>query len=134
MRKQQDELRARFTVFIQHVIIHARISYLRQIQKTAFEISFSEIKNTPAQDFDTQYKEFMTDRLNFNFEEDILAKAFSSLPLMKKKIIKLAFLYDYSPAEIAQKLHCPIKYVYDQKYLAIKKLQKIMKENCHDKK
>ena len=70
MRKQQDELRARFTVFIQHVIIHARISYLRQIQKTAFEISFSEIKNTPVQDFDTQYKEFMTDRLNFNFEED----------------------------------------------------------------
>lgn len=132
MEDQTDELRARFTVFIKQLIIHAKISYLRQLKKASIDISFEEMENILVQDFDDQYKEFTKERMSFDFEEDTLAKAFASLPLMKKRILKLTFLYDYSPTEIAQILHCPKKYVYDQKYLAMKKIEKLMEENHDD--
>ena len=132
MEDQTDELRARFTAFIKQLIIHAKIAYLRQLKKASFDISLAEMENMLVQDFDTQYKKFTIERMDFDFEEDTLAKAFASLPLMKKRILKLTFLYDFSPAEIAQKLHCPIKYVYDQKYLAMKRIEKLMEENHDD--
>lgn len=57
-------------LYLFSMLLFTQESHIFDDPKTAFEISFAEIKKAPAQDFDTQYKEFMTDRLNFNFEED----------------------------------------------------------------
>lgn len=56
MEDQTDELRARFTVFIKQLIIHAKISYLRQLKKASIDISFEEMENIPVQDLMTSIK------------------------------------------------------------------------------
>ena len=65
----------------------------------------------------------------FDFAEQHLADAFRELPLMRRRILELLFVDELSPTEIAQKLHCSVQHVYNQRSLAIKRLrERLIKE------
>lgn len=130
----RDELRGRFTVYISQIIIHAKLDYIRKMKRRSQEISLEDLEYEPSVDFEQQYIEAYSDRQSFEFEEERLANAFSSLPLMRQKVLEMLFIEELSAIEIAQKMNCSVKYVYDQKYLALQKLKKSLGGDPDDQK
>lgn len=119
---KSDDLYVRFTAFLKIVIIHAKLDYIRLNKKYSKVISLDDIEYEPSVTFEQQYDSYL-EKHSFDFEENKLAHAFSELPLMKKRILEMIFIEELSPYEISAKLNCSVKFVYDQKYLAIKKLR-----------
>ena len=64
----------------------------------------------------------------FGFTEDRLAKAFSELPLMRQQILKLLFVDEMKPRDIAKILNCSAQYVSNQKQKGLKYLRKTIVE------
>lgn len=120
----RDELRARFTVYISQVIIHAKLDYIRKEKRKTQEIYLEDLEIEPSVEFEEQYIRACSDRQSFEFEEEKLANAFSSLPLMRQRVLEMLFVEELTAIEISQKMNCSVKYVYDQKYLALQKLRK----------
>ena len=123
--QEPDELRARFTVYIKQVIIHAKLDYIRKKNRTSQEISLEDLDFEPAVDFEEQY--------SFEFEEEHLANAFAALPLLRQKVLEMLFVQELTPLEISKRMHCSVKYVYDQKYLALQKLRRLLGGEPHGK-
>ena len=82
----RDELRARFTVYISQVIIHAKLDYIRKVKQRAQEIYLEDLEMEPSVDFEEQYVQAYSNTQSFEFEEEKLANAFLSLPLMRKRV------------------------------------------------
>lgn len=122
----KDELRGRFTRWIVITAQNAQKNYLRTEGKRPKTISIDEIE-LPITDTLLPKAETVSD--SFNFAEQHLADAFRELPLMRRRILELLFVDELSPAEIAQKLHCSVQHVYNQRSLAIKRLrERLIKE------
>lgn len=130
--QEKEQIQARFTAYIKLVIVHAKIDYLRK-SKYKPEISFEELKEEPYIEFEQQYITFLNSKTSFDFEENQLAEAFSSLSLMRQQILTLLFAEDLSPAQVADQLHCPIKLVYREKYRAIQNLRKFLRGDENEK-
>ena len=88
----RDELRARFTVYISQVIIHAKLDYIRQLKRRAQEIYLEDLEMEPSVDFEEQYVQAYSNRQSFEFEEEKLANTFSSLPLMRQRVLECCLL------------------------------------------
>lgn len=117
---QKDELKARFTVWLDTTIYRARLKYLRQQERQVKTISIEEISDdvlTTSLELDHYPKS------NFDFEEEKLANAFNKLPIKRQEILTMLFVEGKKPEEIAKILNCSPQHVYDQKYQALKKLR-----------
>lgn len=122
----KDELRGRFTRWIVITAQNAQKNYLRTEGKRPKTISIDEIELPIT---DTLLPKIETVSGGFDFAEQQLADAFRELPLMRRRILELLFVDELSPAEIAQKLHCSVQHVYNQRSLAIKRLrERLIKE------
>lgn len=122
----KDELRGRFTRWIVITAQNAQKNYLRTEGKRPKTISIDEIELPIT---DTLLPKIETVSGSFDFAEQQLADAFRELPLMRRCILELLFVDELSPAEIAQKLHCSVQHVYNQRSLAIKRLrERLIKE------
>lgn len=122
--QERDELRARFTAFLQIMVRRSRLNYLAKIKNRPETVSLEELPDImdPASEI-----RLSGDQKDFEFEEDRLAQAFATLPLMRKTILKLLFVDELSPQEIAAKLHCSVRHVYNQRSLALKRLRLLLK-------
>lgn len=69
---------------------------------------------------------------DFDFEEERLARAYSSLPLMRREILRLLFVEDLKADEIARRLNCSIQHVYNQRSLALKRLRQLLEKESGD--
>lgn len=122
----KDELRGCFTRWIVITAQNAQKNYLRTEGKRPKTISIDEIELPIT---DTLLPKVETVSGSFDFAEQQLADAFRELPLMRRRILELLFVDELSPAEIAQKLHCSVQHVYNQRSLAIKRLrERLIKE------
>ena len=122
----KDELSGRFTRWIVITAQNAQKNYLRTEGKRPKTISIDEIELPIT---DTLLPKIETVSGSFDFAEQQLADAFRELPLMRRRILELLFVDELSPAEIAQKLHCSVQHVYNQRSLAIKRLrERLIKE------
>lgn len=123
-KMEKDELRARFTKWLETVIRRAQIDYLRKYGRDYEIISIEEI---PEDAFAVSAEDnrwmISHDKSAFDFEEERLAKAFYELPLMRQRILTMLFVEEKKPEEIAKILHCSIQHVYNQRSLALKKLR-----------
>ena len=120
-------LRARFTVWLEQLMSWARKNYLHRIRSIPESVGLEQIP----EELLTREDEYdLEDRSGdgFAFEEERLAQAYSRLPLMKKRILTLMFVDQLSPAEIAERLHCSMRTVYNQKSRAIAALRKWLSE------
>lgn len=98
--QEPDELRARFTVYIKQVIIHAKLDYIRKKNRTSQEISLEDLDFEPAVDFEEQYSQTNSEQKSFEFEEEHLANAFAALPLLRQKVLEMLFVQELTPLEI----------------------------------
>ena len=120
-------LKARFTLWLEQLMYRARINYLQKYYSAPENVGLAQVPEEFLAKEDAYDLAVETDD-GFVFEEDRLAQAYRRLPLMKKRILSMSFVDQLSPAEIAERLHCSIRTVYNQKYRAIKALKEWLGE------
>lgn len=122
---EKDELRARFTTWIETVIKHAKFDYLRKLKREPEIISLDMAPESSLLSEESEEKWIETFRAPtpYDFEEARLTKAFLELPLKRRRIMELLFLEGLSEAETAARLNCSIQYVRNQRCIALKKLR-----------
>ena len=123
-RAGYDEVRARFTRWLEVLVCRARKKYLQKEEHRIKAISLEELledqqPTTPAP---------VLRETEFEFEEERLARDFSTLSADRQRLLTLLFLYDLKPEEAAEMLHYSIKKAYNNKYEALKKLRTILRE------
>ena len=125
----RDELRARFTVWLDTLIRRAKLNYLRKTEIPIDIVSLEELfeENLPVTE-DEWMRKLLFQENDFNFEEERLATAYAELPLMRQQILKLLYVDDLTVGEIAKQLNCSPQYVSDQKQKGLKYLRKKMSE------
>ena len=122
---QRDELRGRFTRFMEVSVRNARKDYLRKMSRYP---ETSSLESVPEEMLTVRDSIEIRRKDAFDFEEERLAKAFSQLPLMRQRILVLLFVEELSPAEISRKLNCSVQHVYNQRSLALKKLRQLLEK------
>lgn len=121
----RDELRGRFTRFLEVAMKHVQQNYLRKLSREPKTISLdivSEIE-IPLIAGPTPYEEH-----EFTFEESRLAEAFRQLPMARQKVLIYLFVEEMYPEEIAELMGCTVQHIYNQRSLAVKKLRKLLSE------
>lgn len=126
---EHDELRARFTAWLDTVVYRAKLKYLRKKDREAATVSIDEVPEQYLGWYEQSYDSYNAHKIDFEFEEEKLAQAFSMLPLMRKEVLRLLFVEEKDPAEIADRLNCSVQHVYNQRSLAIKKLRQLFNED-----
>ncbi len=124
----RDELRARFTKWMEVTVYRARLNYLKAQSRHIDAIPLEEVEEqlrSPEDEGRWIQEIGLSD--SFDFEEEALVTAFSHLPAMKKKVITMLFLLNMTPHEIAEELGCATQYVYKQRSLALKRLRGALK-------
>jgi len=129
---ERDVLRAKFTSWIDIVAYRAKLKYLKKKENELETVSLESVAEPQLPTVDVFY-EMQTDRNEFDFEEERLAKAFAQLPIKRQQILTMLFVQERKPEEIARLLNCTPQHVYDQRYQALKKLRLMLTEGGDDK-
>ena len=129
---ERDVLRAKFTSWIDIVAYRAKLKYLKKKENELETVSLESVAEPQLPTVDVFY-EMQTDRNEFDFEEEKLAKAFAQLPIKRQQILTMLFVQERKPEEIARLLNCTPQHVYDQRYQALKKLRLMLTEGGDDK-
>ena len=120
---ENDELRARFTNWLNKLIYRARLNYLKKQKNNPIMLSLDDIPEENLRSTDIELLVEASETNSFEFEEEKLAEVFYELPLMKQKILIMLFVEEKTPNAIAKKLNCSVQHVYNQRSLAIKTLR-----------
>lgn len=119
--KNYDELKGRFTVWLEKVVRNAKINYIKKLKREPQLVYLEEIPESVLTTQGSSYEAYT--KSEFEFEEERLSKAFSKLLLMRKRILTMLFVENISPDEISKRLNCSPQYVYNQRYKALKALK-----------
>ena len=122
-----DVLRAEFTSWLVTLVNRAKKNYLRKERQRIETVSLEEITEEMLVSMPEECDSSLS-AANFEFTEERLARAFSQLPLMRQQILKLLFVDELKPAEIAKQLNCSPQYVYNQRLKGLKKLKSLLEE------
>jgi len=120
-----DDLRNRFTAYMQKVVYHAKVDYIRRRKA---QRSSSEVVPAEATALSYEQDFHSAADADFDFEEQRLADSFAALPLMRRQILKLLFVQGLTAMEVAEELGCSLDYVYTNKRRALQKLREQMRE------
>lgn len=124
-QQKNDELRARFTVWLETVVYRAKLKYLNRHRTKLETVSIEELpEDMLSVSENTVYG--TVSRSAFDFEEERLAEAFANLPIKRQQILTMLFVEERKPEEIARLLNCSAQHVYDQRYQALKKLRQAL--------
>ena len=123
---EHDELRARFTGCLDTVVYRAKLKYLRKQEREFETAPIDDIPEQYMECHEPGYSSVGVSTRDFDFEEEKLAAAFSQLPLMRKEVLRLLFVEEMEPAEIAARLNCSVHHVDNQRSLAIRKLRSLL--------
>jgi RNA polymerase sigma factor (sigma-70 family) len=125
-----DDLRNIFSAWMEKVISHAKIDYLRRRESTRKREPTQYLSDYPEPGYEPDFRIVPADE--FDFEEERLAESFAKLPLMRRRILTLLFVEGFSAEEIADKLNCSRDYVYKSKLRALKTLRYLLEGGGDD--
>lgn len=131
-RREDDLLRARFTMWLNTTLIHARQRFLEKNTQKLILVPLDEALDESLADPKDCFISVESSQEAFDFEEEKLAQAFSELPLMRREVLRLLFVEELTPSEIAKQLHCSLNYVHKQKSRALQKLRAALLEGEAD--
>ena len=129
---ERDELRARFTSWLDTVVYRAKLKYLRNQDHMVKTVSIDEIPERYLEWHEPGYYSPNASPQDFDFEEKRLAEAFAKLPLMRKAVLRLLFVEEMEPAEIAVRMNCSVQHVYNQRSLAIRRLRELLEKEAKE--
>jgi DNA-directed RNA polymerase specialized sigma subunit, sigma24 homolog len=114
-----SKLRAEFTAYLQRVVYHAKAAYIRKYIRPNYNLPVVDISES-----DLSYvQNWNISQNDFEFEDPTHTEAYSNLSLIQQQVLKLLFVYGLTPQEVAAKMNCPVKSVYNHKHEAMKKLR-----------
>ena len=131
---ERDELRAKFTRWLETIIKRAKIDYLRKYENRPETISYEDIPEAELLEL-TQCESWPNStriQTPYDFEEERLTKAFMELPLKRRQVMELLFLADLREAETPTRLNGSLQYVRNQRCIALKKLRSRLMEGGDD--
>jgi len=120
------DLVRRFTAYMEKVVYNARIDYLRSQDYLKKE---NIAKQLLADDLITYEDPLPATDSEFDIEDERLAAAYYRLTPMRRQILKLTFDEGLSAEDAADRLNCPVKYVYNHKHEALKRLRNLLMES-----
>ncbi len=128
--RKADELKARFTSWLDILLYRARLKFIRKEAKNIPTISLDELEEeTLLVSANSIFNDVFRGKSNaFEFEEERLAKAFAELPMKRQRILEMLFVEDKKPSQIAKELNCSEAYVYNQKHRALRKLREALEK------
>ena len=110
----------RFTAYMELLVSHAKIDYLRRQRYKQREVPYGQL----IMDESAGYEDPLpVSPDQFDFSEKKLADAFSKLNSLRRQILTLIFVEGLSAQEVADKLGCSVDHVYLQKHRTLKKLR-----------
>lgn len=130
--QKNDELRARFTGWLDTVIYRAKLRYMEKQKRVKATVPIDDVPESFLGYQETLFSYVERTANDFDFEEERLAIAYSSLPLMRREILRLLFVEDLKADEIARRLNCSIQHVYNQRSLALKRLRQLLEKEGGD--
>jgi len=86
----RDELKGRFTVYMEKIVLYARIDYLNKLSYRKMEISTESVPETA--DYSTPQMGLFTE--SFDFHEERIEEAFTQLSLLRQRILIYMFVDD----------------------------------------
>jgi len=119
-----DEVRAMYTAYIERVARFARQEYLRTLQYRSREVPLEDLPNEELPQAEDRY---FPDE--FAFAELRLSQTVNDLPLLRRQVLSMLFVEQLTAPEIAERLGCPISYIYKEKHRALKKIRDVMEGN-----
>ena len=127
-----DYLRARFTMWLNTTLKHARTRYLETHTEEADVISLDAGLSESIPDPIDYFCEIEREKNEFDFAEERLAKAFSELTLMRREVLRLLFVEEKKTKEVAKQLCISPNSVYQFKHQALDKLRFLLTERCNE--
>ena len=122
-KSERDELRARFTVWLETTVYRARLKYLEREKPKVDTVSIEELPESALSVLE-QTSHCGISGSAFDFEEERLAEAFAKLPIKSAGDTDNAVCGGAKTGgKFARLLNCSPQHVYDQRYQALKKLR-----------
>ena len=87
--QKNDELRARFTGWLDTVIYRAKLRYMEKQKRVKATVPIDDVPESFLGYQETLFSHVERTANDFDFEEERLAIAYSSLPLMRREILRL---------------------------------------------
>ncbi len=120
--KNKDDLRYRFTAWMKVVVKRAKIDYIRRLKRHSYEIPIEDEQLTDKLIYEP-LKGCAFSNNEFEFDDERLATVFRKLSKQRQQILKLLFVRNMTPEDIATELQCSLQHVYNLRSLAIKELK-----------
>ena len=128
--RNHDELRARFTKWMEITLYRARYDYLRKHKRLKNIALFSEITESMIIAGHIDNCEDVIDKAIYNetffFYNESLEQAFNNLSKLQQDILVCIFVFEMTNKETARYLDCSVRQVYKQKERAFGILRKSM--------
>lgn len=133
-KSEKDELRARFTVWLEVTLYRAKLNYVKKLDREkeiVYVDAFPEelwVSENPEKNWIQE----ITEPGEFQFEEERLENAFHTLSEQRREILTMLFVEERTPKEIAKRMRCSLQHVYKQRSQALKQLRKMMEKGGED--
>lgn len=120
-------------MWLNTALIRVRGRYLETHTEKLDIVPLDEVLTNTAPDTTDHFVCIERSKTDFDFEEEKLAKAFSELSLMRREVLRLLFVEEKTPCEIARQLCISPNCVYQFKHQALSKLRRELTkgENQH---
>ena len=134
-QQENDELRARFTAWIEITLYRAKINYLKKQDKERKTIYVEALPEEllVEESQERKWVHRLTEQNGFDFEEERLERAFQSLTGQRQRILTMLFVEEKTPAEIARRLGCSQQNVYKQRSQALNVLRNMLEKGGEGK-
>ena len=106
MKKERDELRGRFTRFMELAVKHARADYLRLLRTSIETVSLDEFS-----DVLQVTDKVLADASSFEFDDLRVEYEFKKLPTSQRLVLTLLFAEDETPQSAAALLGCSVQHL-----------------------
>ncbi len=124
MQQRNDDLRNRFTAWMQVVVKRAKIDYIRRLKVRLREVSIEDENARNKLVYEPTENAGTSD--TFSFDNQRLEAVYKMLSPQRRRILELLYVHNCTPEEVAEILHCCVRNVYNQRSLILKDLRKKM--------
>lgn len=127
---EKDELRARFTGWLEVTLYRAKLNYLKKQERERNTIYVEVLpeKLLVEENPERKWVHRLTEQNGFDFEEERLERAFRSLTRQRQRVLTMLFVEEKTPEEIARQLGCSQQNVYKQRSQALAALRNMLEK------
>ena len=119
----KDCLRGQFTVWLEKLVVRAKLDYIRSNRRYLDVVSIDELSDEVLSVCDEPIREKSH---NFEFEDERMEQAFRQLTPLRRQILTLLLVEEMTPEKVAAELGCSVDAVYNNRFRALKKLREVV--------